>query len=178
MQYFKGDIVERKFADAGGDLLDVLALQKAALYDGAYSAQPLGDALYESERAPLTRAISQEVFRLAFTEIFDAFIAVGTFEAYLTVFSKIFGDDVVVEFTVPSSGKLLIDIEASGVELTDFVARYIEDNVYAFDEVIDDEGDNIAFQTVLDFVNQYELEQMLFEMVPNGIYTEITLSVG
>jgi hypothetical protein len=83
-----------------------------------------------------------------------------------------------VDFTVPAPGKLNIDIEAAGVELADFISRYIEDNTYLFDEVIDDEGDNIVFQSVKGFQSQYELEQMLFEMVPAGIFTTISLTIG
>jgi hypothetical protein len=75
-------------------------------------------------------------------------------------------------------GKLNIDITASGVQISDFISREIVNNEYVFDEVIDDEGDNIVFQGVKGFETQYELEQMLFEMVPAGIYTEITLTLG
>jgi hypothetical protein len=134
--------------------------------------------IFESKRSPLANAISQDIFRLAFTEIFQAFLAVGTFEAYLTVFRKIFGDDVLVTFTVPAAGKLTIEIEAVGVDLSDFVSRFIVDNLYYFDNIVDEDGNQIQFQTLVGFQTQYELEQMLFEMVPAGIYTEITLVLG
>jgi hypothetical protein len=178
MQYFKGDETEQRIEAVASGLLDNLSVQKGLFYDGAYSTAPLGDMIYESGRSPLANAIIQGVFRLAFTEIYEAFEAVGTFEAYLTVFRKVFGESVVVDFTVPAPGKLIIDIEAEGSELADFVARHIEAGEYVFDEVIDDEGDNIAFQVLQGFETQYELEQMLFEMVPAGIYTEISLTIG
>lgn len=178
MQHFKGDDVELKFYNVIKPLLDVLNNEKQLFLDDVYNAAPLGDVLYNSKRAPLANAIAQSIFRLAFKEIFEAFKVAGTFPSYITVFKKIFGDSVEIDFSVPAPGKLNIDIIASGVEFSDFVARYIENNSYLFDEVIDDEGDNIVFQTVKGFTSQYELEQMLFELVPNGIYTTITLDLG
>ena len=178
MQFFKGDELEKKFYDSALPIQSLLSLDKDAFLQGAYSAGPLGDIMFDDSRAPLSNAIPKEIFRGAFKEIFEAFVSVGTFEAYLTVFRKIFGDTVIVNFTVPAPGKLNIDIEAEGVELSKFISRYIEENAYIYDYVIDDEDDNIVFQTIKGFQSQYELEQMLFEMVPAGIYTEITLDLG
>lgn len=178
MQYFKAtDAVEAKFDAVGEPILSAIGTQLDTMLDECFEAGPLGDLIFEDRRSPLANAIPQEIFRLAFKQIFDAFVTVGTFEAYLTVFRKIFGEDVDVEFTVPSPGKLMIDITAEGVELSNFIVRYIEDNTYIYDEVIDDVGDNIVFQSIKGFTSQYDLEQMLFEMVPGGIYTEITLTL-
>lgn len=177
MQYFKGDALEQKFDNAGEPILSDLSMQKDLFFAGAYGAAPLGDVIFDDLRSPLSNAIPKEIFRIAFAEIFEAFIAVGTFEAYLTVFRKIFGDDVDVTFTVPAAGKLNIDILANEVELSLFIARYIEDNAYVRDQVIDDEGDSIVFQSIKGFTSEYELNQMLFEMVPAGIYTNITLAL-
>jgi hypothetical protein len=79
---------------------------------------------------------------------------------------------------VPGDGRLQIDIIAEGVDLNDAVARRIENNQYVLDELIDYEDDNIAFQKIKGFQSQYELEQMLFEMVPAGVFTEISLTLG
>jgi hypothetical protein len=179
MQFFKEtDDVEKKYYNSALPITDQIDIQKDLFYNEAYEAAPLGDVIYEDSRSPLSNAIDQAIFRESVKEIFDAFVQVGTFESYITVFKKIFGDDVMVDFTVPAPGKLNIDIEAAGVELADFISRYIEDNTYLFDEVIDDEGDNIVFQSVKGFQSQYELEQMLFEMVPAGIFTTISLTIG
>lgn len=178
MQAFKGDAEELRFYNSGKPVADALGLQRDLFFDEGYSCMVLGDLLFESQRTPLANAIPQAIFRESFPEIYDAFVSCGIFESYLTVFRKIFGDDVEVEFTVPAPGKLLIDIVAAGVELSDFVARSIVSNAYVFDEVVDEEDDNIVFQTIKGFTSEYELEQMLFEMVPAGIYTEITLDLG
>lgn len=179
MQKFKDDAIENKFIEAGSPILDALSMSKDDFFDGAYDCGPLGDLLHEGDRSPLSNAIKLEIFRNCFNTVYENFRSSGTFESYLVIFAKIFGDTVDVEFTVPGPGKLQIAITASELELFDFVARHIHDNDYLFDDVVyyDDDGqDNIIFQTVKGFHTQYELEQMLFELVPAGIFTEITLT--
>lgn len=177
-QFFKGDPTEMKYYNSANPIIESIGDQRRAFFEGAYDCFVLGEVLYDNDFAPLARAIPREIFRESFSTIFDSFIVAGTFESYLTVFRNIFGEDVDVTFTVPGPGRLDIDIVAAGFQLSDFVARKIENNAYIFDEIIDDEGDNIVFQTIKGFESQYELQQMLFEMVPDGIYTEISLTVG
>lgn len=178
VQHFKGDDLELKFYNSVKPVVDGIDNQKNLFYLGAYDTFALGDMIHDTGRAPLTNAIAKDIFREIFPEIVQAFIEVGTFEAYLSVFRKIFSDEVVVQFEVPAPGKLNIDIVATGLQISDAVARYIDGNEYIFDEIVDHEGDNIAFQGIKGFQTQYEVEQMLFEMVPNGIFTTITLQVG
>ncbi len=178
MQFFKGDDVEQKVYSVGQPIMDILSSQKDAFYAGALTCASLGEIIYQDSRSPLSNAIDEDVFIQSFYIVFDAFVSGGSFESYLTVFRNIFGDDVAVTFTVPGPGQLNIDIEATGVELTDFIARTLSGFTYTYDEVVTRDLDNISFRTVKGFITQYELEQMLFEMVPAGIYTEITLNVG
>ena len=177
-QYFKGDATEIKFDEGLKDTLDTLSAQKTLFFEDAYDCQAFGDIIFSNNLAPLANAISQEIFRDAFNEVFQNFEVAGSFESYIAVFKKIFGDDVDIEFVIPASGRLQINITSTDVVLYDFVGRYIENNEYIFDEIIDYEGDNIALQTIKGFQTEYELEQMLRELVPVGIFTEITLSVG
>lgn len=177
-QFFKGDQTELKYYNSGKDVIEGIQLQFDDFFEDAYNCFLLGEVIYDNEYSPLARAIPRDIFREAFSSIFESFYEAGSFESYLNVFRKIFGDDVVVEFTVPGPGRLQIDIEAQGLVLSDWIARRIEANAYVFEEVIDDEGDNIVFQTIKGFESQYELEKMLFEMVPDGIYTEISLTLG
>ncbi len=183
MQKYKGDAIEQKYINSGTPILDQLSMAKDDFYAGAYDCGPLGDLLHDIKRSPLANAITAEIFRTSFNTIYEAFRVSGSFESYLTVFRKIFGDDVEVDFTVTAPGKLSIDITAEHIEESNFVARHIVSNAYLYDNVIwydgvDDPGGNIIFQSVKGFKTQYELEQMLFEMVPAGIFTTITLSFG
>lgn len=177
-QFFKGDAEELKYYESGKVIAQSLSLGKSEFFDDAYACFVLGDLLWDEKRSPLANAIRRDIFRQSFSTIYDSFVEAGSFESYLTVFRKIFGDAVEITFTVPAPGKLEIDIVATDVELSEFIARNIVENNYQFDNVIDDEGDFIVFQSIKGFDSQYELEQMLFEMVPDGIYTEITLTIG
>lgn len=178
MQNFKGDATELKFRAVAGAVGGALSFQKSQFFDDAYNCYELGSILYDMGRAPLANAIPREIFRESFQTVFEQFLEAGSAESYLTIFRKIFGDAVEVEFTIPGPGKLNIDIQALGVEEYFFGARRVVNNQYVIDELVDDEVDNIVFQTIKGFQSQYELEQMLFEMVPAGIYTQISLSLG
>lgn len=178
-QKFKGDDFELKMDAVASPINDDIEGQLDLFFEGAYEAMPLGDVLYESGRTPLSNAIDQDIFRQSFPEIFTAFTVAGTFDSYLTVFQKIFGEGVEVEFGIPGPGKLTIDILADEVELSRFVARTVENNEYVYSPMITQDGlDNIMFQSIKGFKTQYELEQMLYEMVPAGIYTVITLELA
>lgn len=179
MQFFKGDEQELKMFEFGRTALENASVQKDLFFEGAFDAAPLGDAIFDSDRSPLTNAIVRSIFRDSFNTIFEAFVVAGSFESYLTVFRKIFGETVEVTFTVPAPGKLNILVESDGFEISRFITRYIEDNEYFFDNTItQDAVDNIVFQTVKGFQTEYELELMLREMVPAGIFTDIDLEIA
>lgn len=178
MQFFKGDDDELKYYNSGSPVLEIFSSDKDDFLQGYSETEPLGALIFDSGRSPLSNAINREIFKTSFKQLFQSFVEVGTFEAYIAVFKKIFGDEATVEFTVPAAGKLNIDITADGIELSNFVARSISNNNYIYDNVVDDEDDQIVFQTIKGFQSQYELEQMLFEMVPGGVFTDITLTLG
>ena len=178
MQFFKGDSEELKYYESGRTILETLSGQKNEFFDECYGCFVLGELLYDNNYAPLANAIPRDIFRESFETLFESFLTAGSFESYLTVFKNIFGDSVEVTFTVPAPGKLQISIVATGLETYGMTIREIVDNVYEYFTLNDDEGDRIVLQAVKGFESQYELEQMLFEMVPAGIYTEITLTVG
>lgn len=184
MQYFNGDDREKQFEACAKEILDLISEDLDAFYEDAYDSQPLGDVLHMGTTSPLSNAIDLRIFRETFNTIYTAFTVSGTFESYLTVFRKIFGDDVDVEFTVPAPGKLNIDIIADELEIDGLLVRHIESNAYVFDNLIwGDGGDpeetgRILVQSVKGFHSQYELEQMLFEMVPAGVFTQISLTFG
>lgn len=177
-QFYKGDAEELKFFNSANTIITNLETGKDEFFEGAYSCFKLGEVLYDSGRAPLANAIPREIFREAFATIFGSFLEAGSLETYLSVFRNIFGEDVQVTFTVPAPGKLNIDIVASGLALFDLIGRTIQDDSYVIDEIVDYDGNNIVGQSIKGFETQYELEQMLFEMVPGGIFTQISLTVG
>lgn len=177
-QFYKGDEKELKMFNSGNPPILNLESGKDEFFDNAYRAYPLGDVLYDSGRAPLANAIPRDIFRESFATIFSSFLQAGSFETYLEVFRNIFSEDVEVTFTVPAPGKLNIDIVATGLAVFDLIGRTIQDDTYVIDEIVDYDGNNLVGQSFKGFETEYELKQMLFEMVPAGIYTQITLTVG
>ncbi len=178
MQTFKGDSAELKMVAVGTDIMDLYSADKDLFFDEAYSCFVLGELLYDNARAPLSNAIDRTIFRELFATIFDAFVHAGTFESYISVFKNIFGDDVIVEFTVPSAGELQIGIEATGVLEATRLAREIVSGAYVYYDRIDSDNNTRVASIPKGFQTQYEAEQMLFELVPGGIYTEISLTIS
>lgn len=178
MQYFKGDAKELKFYESGKPIMDILSGAKDEFFDGAYSCFLLGELLYDTDRAPLANAIDREIFRELFATVFNAFIVAGTFESYVSVFKNIFGDDVVVEFTVPAAGKLEIEIQATGILFADRLSREIIDGAYEYSDRITTDADTRVARIPKGFETEYEAQQMLFELVPAGIYTTISLTIA
>lgn len=177
-QFFKGDATEQKFADAFLWAFMPLTLAKTDFFENAYLANDLGGVLFDTKRAPLTNAIPRDVFKDLFAYIFSFFYQAGTAESYLTIFRAVFGNDVEVTLEVPGPGQLNIDIVAQGVALDLFVARTLAGSAYIFDEIVDQDDDNIVFRSIKGLNSQYEVETMLFELVPYGIFTQITLTLG
>lgn len=178
MQFFKGDEQEKKTYESALPAFEEIGTQKDLFWDGAFSCFNLGDIIWQSGMSPLANAIPQEFFREAFFALFDSFTFAGTFESYLTVFRAVFGDDVIVVFTVPAPGKLNIDITATGLQISGLLGRVVDTGGYAIDKIIDRDGNYLVGRSFKGLDSEYELRQMLFEMVPGGVYTTITLDVG
>lgn len=178
MQVFKGDATELKMTASASPVLSNISVSLSEYFDKLYSTVPLGELVYDQMRFPLTNAIKRDIFIGAFAELLQSWSFCGTFESYILVFKKIFGEDVDIDFTVPAPGKLQIDITSAGVQNFDFIARSIVDDAYVYDNVVDDVGDQIVFAAVQGLETESELEKVLFTMVPNGIYTEVSLTIG
>lgn len=178
IQYFKrNDDLEKKVAEVFDPILTSLALERNDFYDESYVAQPLGEVLKNLKRDPMVGVISDEVYVTSFSAIHELFTRPGTFEFYLQLFRKIWGDSVDVTFTVPSPGVLNIDIEAVEAISYRFIARRIVDNAYIYEPVIDDVGDNIVFQGTIGLKTQAEVDLLMKEISPANIFTTATLVV-
>lgn len=179
VQFFKEtDLKEKRVYEILKPLFDNLSNERDLFFTDSYSNFMLGQAIWDADASPLANVIPREIFRTSFSSIFESFLEAGSFEGYLNVFRQVFGANVDVTFTVPSAGKLLIDIVASDLELDFFTVREIISNSYIYDNLITQDLDNIMLRSVKGITTQYELEQMLFELVPSGIYTQITLTAG
>lgn len=178
MQFFKGDEQEIKTYESCLPAFQEIGIQKDLFFEGANSCFALGDIIWKSGRSPLANAIPEDVFRECFFAIFESFTFAGTFESYLTVFRAVFGEDVGVVFSVPSPGRLNIDITATGLQINQLIGRMVDGGGYLIEQIVDRNGDYLVGRSFKGLESEYEIKQMLFEMVPGGIYTLITLDVG
>lgn len=177
LQAFKeNDVLERKVRDAILPFPNLRDSELDLFYEGAFTCFALGDVLYLTLRDPMAGVITQEVYRMAFPAIHQLFTRPGTFEFYLEVFRTVWGEEVDVEFTVPAPGKLFIDIAALNVTPYIALARRIVDDAYIYDELLDDEGDNIIFQGSQGIKTEEEAVALVNEFYPAGLWVETTLS--
>lgn len=179
LQAFKqNDVVEKKVTDAFLTFPNLREANLNEFYEGAYDCFLLGDVLFALKRDPMAGVVTQETFRSSFFAIHQLFTRPGTFEFYLEVFRAVWGNDVAVQFVVPEPGKLLINVEALTIQLEDWLVRRIEDGVYVYEELIDEEGDNIVFQGTQGIKTQSEAEALVNELYPAGLWVETTLIIA
>jgi hypothetical protein len=177
MQFFKNDALENKIYEATLKLFNVTNQAQDDMELGAYECAKMGELLYDTARMPLVNVIKREIFINCFKQIFEAWAHCGTFESYLTVFRKIFGEDATINFTVPAYGELEVDVEATTGQLFDGLVKIIETNEYVLYDLQDNEGENILFRTQFGIETQDELEKVVFSLVPNGVFTTVSLTI-
>lgn len=177
MQLFKNDELENKINDAVETCFANISSEIDDMEAGVFECFKLGEMLFDNDFMPLTNAITRSIFIQCFKQVFEAWSLCGTFESYISVFKKIFGVDADIVFTVPGAGQLNIAIATSQTNITDFIARTVSGNSWTYDNIVDENGDKIQFRTQKGIESQYELERVLFSMAPNGIYTQISLTV-
>lgn len=176
LQRFKeNDVTEAKFIAVAMPILELLGEDRNQFFTEAFTCFLLGDVLYELDRDPMAGVITQEIFRESFPAIHQLFSRPGTFEFYLTVFRSIWGSEVEVEFIVPSPGVLQINIEAIDIAGFTLLLREIQDDQYVYSELIDHEGDLIMVQDKVGTKSQAEIEALMNELSPYGIFVETSL---
>lgn len=177
MKLFKQtDLVEQKVSDIASPSLTLASNERTTFYDNAFVSFLLGDLLYS--RDPMAGVITQEVYRQSYPAIHELFTRPGTFEFYMTVFRSIWGNDVAVSFVVPGPGHLQVNINALAVRMDFAAARSIVDNAYVDDDIITEDGDNLIFQGTQGIKTQREIDAMMIEVHPEGVYVETTLTIG
>lgn len=130
VQNFKGDTVELKMEAVGAAPATAIELALNQYFDGIYGCIPLGEFLYDQNRVPLANAIKREVFIQCFQELFEAFAVAGTFPSYITVFKKIFGEDVQIDFVYQGTVTGLAEYGWIYDEDDDFIVDHLGDTIY------------------------------------------------
>ncbi len=179
IQRFKpNDPVETKTLAAIVPTIEALTDDHDDFYEGAFTAAPLGDVLFDLERDPLAGVIDPITFRESFWAIHQLFTRPGTFEFYLTLFRAIWGEDVEVTFTIPSPGVLQIGIAGElESETKNLVAREVVGVDYVYHKFITQDGDYILTQGYRGLKTQADADRLIAELAVQGIYTTLTLTL-
>lgn len=156
--------------------LTALGVDRTTMFNECFACYLLGDVLYDLGRDPMSDVITREVYRTSFPAIHDLFTRPGTFEFYLSVFRKIFPDDVDVEFTIPAPGKLEITISSLTLEEFGLLVRQIVDDVYVYSTLVtSDTNDPIVGHGTKGIKTQSEMEGLIVEISAYGVYTTVIL---
>lgn len=179
MKLFKPtDQLEAKVRDAQLKGYEAIDLAKQEMYDDAWYSMVFGQVLHDAKADSMAGALTREMYANSYPEIHELFTRPGTFEFYMNVFRKIWGDNVEVEFEIPSPGVLNINISATNLELQDFMAREIVAGLYVYDEVVtSDTFENIVFQGTRGIKTQQEVDVLINELHPAGIIVTANLVI-
>lgn len=179
MQAFRqNDEIEFRVSGIFTDKINEIGADLKSFFDGAYTSYVLGDILFDLDRSPLADSISKDVFRSSYYAIHQLYTRPGTFEFYLDVFRAVFGPDVVVEFTILGPGKLQINIEAISIVENFLQARRIEDGAYVYYDLVTQDGDFIVAQVAEGTKTQSEVDAIMIELVPIGIWVQTSLVIS
>lgn len=175
-QKFKGDTTELQMEAAGSLPFDICTIELESFLSGCYDSNPFLLMLYDAGRMPFVERVPRDAFIGFIKQAIPNFPTTGTFETYLFILKSIFGPETVVFFEVPAPGKITMLVSAGDILSFDWVATEFNGVDIDTYSVIDNEGDQIQFQGIAGIDSQAELEQLLSELIPAGIYPDITLA--
>lgn len=175
VQFFKNDTLELQMYAVAEPILTVSSIAKDEFLDGAFECEAFLLMLYDEKRMPFSERVPRPAFVAFVREALKNFPFTGNFETYLFVIRSIFGPSVSVIFTVPAPGKLSIGVAALAELEFDFLASEYMGGSYDFFNVVDDDGDQIIFIGLPGIDTEYELELLFSEIIPVGIFPDISL---
>jgi hypothetical protein len=172
-QFFKGDATELKMIEAGRPPLDNCSAALSEFYSGAYETEPFLLMLYDAGRMPFGLRVPRSSFVNFIRQAIPNARFTGTFESYLFLIKSIFGETAEMLFDVPSSGviSMVINVAGSGLEF-DFIGS---DSDGEF-TVETSDGEQLILNGISGITSEAELKQLLSELVPVGIFPDITLT--
>ncbi len=159
--------------------LELLGADRDTFFNECFESYLFGDVLYDLDRDPLVDVITQLVYRSSFPAIHDLFTAPGTFEFYISVFERIFPDDLDIQFEIPDPGKLTITITALTLQSFNLMARSIVDDVYVYDTLVtSDLNEPIMGHGPAGIKTQAEMDGLITEISAYGVYTTVVLATS
>lgn len=173
---FKGDATELKMELAASPAFDLTLASLDEFKADSYDTEPFLLMLYDEGRMPFSNRVPRDAFVSFIREALKRFKFTGTFETYLFIIANIFGADSSVLFSVPAPGKLTMVINAGTSVSFDFIVREYIDGAYVESTIVDSDGNTLTFSGISGIDSQYALEQLFAEIIPAGIFPDITLT--
>lgn len=177
-QKFKGDDFELQMEEAGKPAFDRCSVALDEFYEGGFTSEDFLLMLYDEGRMPFSDRVPRDTFTRFIRQAIANAPFTGTFESYIFLLKSIFGENTQVLFDVPAAGKLEMEVSASDTIEFGFTAKEYDDdgNVILID-MVTSEGEYLEFLGISGIDTQAELEQLLSELIPVGIWTDITLTL-
>lgn len=176
VQLFKGDPVEIRMKSVADPVIDLTDSALDEFYAQGYDASPFLLAMYDDGRMPFSERIARDAFVDFVKKAFMNFPVTGTFEAYISILTEIFGPGTQIFFTVPAPGKLRIDINAISSSEFEFIGREFVGGAYEYFNIVDDLGNMLIFRGIPGIDTDYELRLLISEIMPAGITPDINLT--
>ncbi len=175
-QKFKGDDLELRMEAAASPAFDLCSVALDEFLADGYLASPFLLMLYDEGRMPFSDRVPRDSFVEFFKEALERFPFTGTFEAYIFIIQAIFGSGSGILFDVPAPGKIEMLVNASSSLEFQFIAKEFIDGEYVESLIVDSDDNLLQFSGISGIDSEYELKQLLAELIPAGIFPDITLA--
>lgn len=175
-QKFKGDATELKMEAAASEAFDVCSAGLDHFFEDGYEASPFLLGMYDDGRMPFADRVPRDSFVDFIKEALDRFPFTGTFESYIFILEAIFGAGSGVIFEVPAPGKLEMLVNAASSIDFEFITGQVESGSIVTYDMVDHDGTSLVFGGISGIDSESELQTMLAEIIPAGIFADITLA--
>lgn len=175
-QKFKGDQIELDMESAGSLPFDICSTALDEYFDGCYEASDFLLALYDSGRMPFSDRIPRDSFVAFIKQAIPNFPVTGSFESYIFIIQSIFGAGSGILFDVPAPGKLSLLVNAASSLEFDAEVREFVGTSYEYSDIITSDGFGLQFRGISGIDSEAKLAQLLAELIPAGVFTNITLA--
>ena len=152
-----------KVNDAFQGVSTYLGGQRALFLANAYTVWPLADMLYGA--IPVSKAMTQAIWRECFFKIISSLNVAGTYEHYITMLQGIFNVDAEITFTVLGAGSLKISIDVTSGQGLSFTTFTTDQDV----DIVTDLLEDLEFVRVLETIDARDLASVLKSTAPAGI---------
>jgi hypothetical protein len=175
-KFSENDTNEEKVKNVIAAFMDAVDEDLDSFWEFAFTTYGLGQVLRDTSADPVSKMLILSAFLRSFKTIHESYQKPGTYNFYLDIFRKIWGETVAVEFTNPAPGVLLINLDATDFQQEILLARDIVDGQYVFPELVTtDTGENIIVRVTITPWTEIEVLKLMRALAPAWLYYEVSL---